>query len=1737
MSVLQQEQENQQPSPFGGGPLAPSTGFPAATPATPAALPAKKPPVPLPAQKTTPVRPMLGAPTGPPVPALTSLGYFGSIDDFGQRVQALVTAHQQQTGLPPTPAQVLQLAADPSHTIKDLATAPYRSPDPQVAKAQDALQQHPITPATVKYQTLSADHPWVQEGMLPLPPQLMHDLAGAVSLFTSGAAVKPLEDGGETLQQYIKQTQVGDEGNVQTGLSTFDPAVKAGVATAGAVQTVTQAQTYLKNLAPEFFSALPATGTINSDWATAIGKYQTTPAYFRQQTQQTAKNEGFGSNTAGFIAAWKQKQKALNQNPALHALLLATPIAAFGSNGHVNWDALTHKIIGNPSASFTGIVGTPFNVLANTAGLAFGELGGVINTSVADVAAVSDYIASITPKNLGGWGKTEDQARADALKVMTEDHPRVIQILSPHNQGGIASDVATAAFDVAIGLPKFTGEKLLAGDIAGFANSRYASAKLDFAYASLKQGDLGAAVKTLENGRGTEAFAAASEDGVKDGTITPAQFRQNAAELFAHGHTTIGDTVVDNSSGLLESLRTGSLPSRTRVGVKANELRQRISNVTDQFETRLRTDKQLGATNHAADFIANVRQLTARAAPVSPRDLYNDTRLPEDVYNWARVNLKDIDVAKSLRSQVVRLRAAEDTPGLVALSDKMREMFASAHPDMKVEANPMETEGPQLESELRSQLTLPRSLDTNAEKMNKKLNAVGRVHREVIISGAVPAPFPPWFVPGGGESLAWKHAIDDTGRRIIGGGGFWNKGVTPDLVDTEAAVKAHMLEHPEAIRLIGSGRSSAILSENRWINGTRGADNETFRTGEAVSKDDPTLRYDHGPSANAAGGYLRNTLASDGLRAFQRSTPDDLTPLTGMVLRSKKYRAMAHGSAENAAELKAVRAAGGDVKATELAQAQAYAEMLFKRYSEIDTAGKAAGVADPLNEALGVLVDNVGPKADHALGQWIADNKIDMPVRDGLVQQTAWDDPMQKWIGILMTANKWNRGVMFDHVFYQTVKALTDAGWKMDEALPTAVNLAKTQTIYHMLDFGNMLQVEQDYRWLSYFATKHRLYWSWVLKQARQRPGLAAAVADVRQHLDPKGNLNFTIDGHALTVPVARLLWLNSNGYPETSPIVQFLSQTAVGVAEGKGAAAPGLALNSLSSTSGNLISRQDQWLAMLGKAALVYGGVLPASSSAITGGMGPTQKLYFDEAVNKYAAFFRQTNGHWPTEAQAVKFALLHGMGQEAWRANLPLPVTWNDPTSTPPRIAALQTEYDRITDPAKKRAFLDNHPDVALRFGVSADPMVYLHNNILWDKFNQAHAQLTAERDTLYQKMLTSGYTLDTRKEMSKLSKDWAATVNQLELEDAQTWAGSSQFPAGKVDQGLVVQQGPWATQLEGDPLAAKAFIHEAFPNIGAQQLDAHTAGEIVATLHAEAKNLNALKTPAEIKAYGYLGTTGETPEQQVKDRLSNINQTLAAFDGYPKDAASEAQSLYYSKFVDPYLTERDAKTAAAALAPTATQNAVRSDLRAWKDEHDHPVIVDFKGHKIKFPSVVQIGWATLPQGTRRVALAQAVAGNWAHVASYEKTMLGVATPPSASEGWAAYATAVTNYEKTPSNPSLVAAQKTTLAKEINRDYPGFYKDYLFAAQPKVDRFERTSLYRTMPGKAWFDQHIGGPARATAAAIKANGHSTYYERYWRNYVTQEIVPFLDRQPALKAELAGYGPDFLDTLVSRGAV
>jgi hypothetical protein len=220
--------------------------------------------------------------------------------------------------------------------------------------------------------------------------------------------------------------------------------------------------------------------------------------------------------------------------------------------------------------------------------------------------------------------------------------------------------------------------------------------------------------------------------------------------------------------------------------------------------------------------------------------------------------------------------------------------------------------------------------------------------------------------------------------------------------------------------------------------------------------------------------------------------------------------------------------------------AEDYAQQIFNRYAKVDEAAQQAGTS--LDDAVKTLAEHRGGKADKALGKWIKANNVDFDVHKAEVELgSSFDQATSDYIKQIMVANKWNRAGLAKNVAAATYKDLVAAGWDKKAALQTAMDVGEKQTVYHMLDFANRLQVEQDLRWLSYFATKHRLYWKWVISTMARNPRYAAAVFGLQAHsrrLRQRRSARQRARRKGGD-PRPRLVWVPGREYSEVSPLVQ----------------------------------------------------------------------------------------------------------------------------------------------------------------------------------------------------------------------------------------------------------------------------------------------------------------------------------------------------------------------------------------------------------------------------------------------------------------------------------------------------------------------------------------------------------------------------------------------------------------------
>jgi hypothetical protein len=275
----------------------------------------------------------------------------------------------------------------------------------------------------------------------------------------------------------------------------------------------------------------------------------------------------------------------------------------------------------------------------------------------------------------------------------------------------------------------------------------------------------------------------------------------------------------------------------------------------------------------------------------------------------------------------------------------------------------------------------------------------------------------------------------------------------------------------------------------------------------------------------------------------------------------------------------------------------------------------------------------------------------------------------------------------------------------------------------------------------------------------------------------------------------------------------------------------------------------------------------------------------------------------------------------------------------------------------------------------------------------------------------------------------------------------------------------------------------------------------------------------------------------QEELKTRRREILQQLEVFRKLPGDALGKTYLDYQRKFVGPYWQHVDEEYQRITALPSDQRTQAYAEFAAWRDEQDKPTMVD----GVKFPSPIRMAWATLDPTTRNQRLRYFASKNWSDLTDYERELLtGIKPSSSMSEGWFYFKKW---YGESSDNLAVEGSRmpkeyKVTLAKYLDKYYPGFYRDFLNAQQPLFYRLQLTDVVKDSRFKEqWRD--LLKIARGTYSYIASGNYSkTAVKAQWRTYVqSPAFLVWLDSEPGFKKELADYGPNLLNTLLTTGIV
>lgn len=267
-------------------------------------------------------------------------------------------------------------------------------------------------------------------------------------------------------------------------------------------------------------------------------------------------------------------------------------------------------------------------------------------------------------------------------------------------------------------------------------------------------------------------------------------------------------------------------------------------------------------------------------------------------------------------------------------------------------------------------------------------------------------------------------------------------------------------------------------------------------------------------------------------------------------------------------------------------------------------------------------------------------------------------------------------------------------------------------------------------------------------------------------------------------------------------------------------------------------------------------------------------------------------------------------------------------------------------------------------------------------------------------------------------------------------------------------------------------------------------------------------------------------------LKDKLAVLHaQGLVSSGQVPRDQATLTawgrEALKYRR------ESRQRARQIEAAAGTTDAALLEADYHVWTDAQDKPVRVG----ATELPSPVQMEWANETPEERAAHIAGLTKASWSGLTNFDKQLLGHKVPASMSKAWAEVVNAKAQFIDQNPGSRIQPEQLLALAKQIDKDprYTGFLKDYQFSLQPRIARFEASSVYRKMPAdlRTEFDKAVGEDAKTAAKALRSGNYSNGEVRAaWQKYIEEDVVPKL--KPDLKAFLAPYGVSFLTGLVSR---
>lgn len=250
--------------------------------------------------------------------------------------------------------------------------------------------------------------------------------------------------------------------------------------------------------------------------------------------------------------------------------------------------------------------------------------------------------------------------------------------------------------------------------------------------------------------------------------------------------------------------------------------------------------------------------------------------------------------------------------------------------------------------------------------------------------------------------------------------------------------------------------------------------------------------------------------------------------------------------------------------------------------------------------------------------------------------------------------------------------------------------------------------------------------------------------------------------------------------------------------------------------------------------------------------------------------------------------------------------------------------------------------------------------------------------------------------------------------------------------------------------------------------------------------------------------------------------------------KVRAGEGELRDYGRKVLAYRDELyDRLKEARVQVDPVKKRSMYAEIAAWQEKQDAPVG--------SLPSPVRAVYAFDKNDEFLSSLARDMTDRgWDTLPPVEKQLLGKTTPPKVAEAWAVYTNAITEYKlaSPAGSRNLSRDQIVAVAKQVNKAYPGFIRDWQFAQQPLYERLRETTVYTRSEAKADWSWLFDSAAKLHQSAASDGGiTSSQANDAWHDFVANARPWIEQNKPVLWAEIQRFeraDPQFLFHFLER---